>query len=171
MRVQQSLFPNEKSSFSCLINAKNNTFRVTKRNDRVDIYRNLHKPSMFTIRQRAGELAGKVSGYSQSILLSSPQLIVLESGRQRVLKERRKHVHAFVRGILCDAYTKPLPIPSDIGTRITYNPYRNNKFFDTLTDKNINHSILDFYILLQGTGAIILTKNDILTLKDKNILL
>lgn len=58
-------------------------------------------------------------------MLTGAKFIVSEAGRQRVLKEKRKNVHAFVIGELVDddgafgqdADGKDLPV------RVTYNPY------------------------------------------------
>ena len=67
--------------------------------------------------------------------IENAQYVVSEKGRQRVLKERRKNVHAFVRGTLL-SYHKALLYPElEIGSRyekaldvVSYNPFKGPKF-------------------------------------------
>lgn len=44
-----------------------------------------------------------VVGHASAVLLTGVRFIVRESGRQRVIREGRKNVHAFVEGELIDA--------------------------------------------------------------------
>jgi hypothetical protein len=62
-------------------------------NDKVDVYRNLNKGN-FSIRKR-----GKVLLVTDKILLRDVSFVVSEKGRQRVLRNKQKNVHAVVRGI------------------------------------------------------------------------
>jgi hypothetical protein len=41
---------------------------------------------------------GRIVGYAEAVILTDVEFRVRESGRQRVLRERRKNVHAFVVG-------------------------------------------------------------------------
>jgi hypothetical protein len=54
-----------------------------------------------------------------------PLFKVSEAGRQRVLREKRKNVHAFVEGIIGDPMN--LPDPADL-QRVSYNPYKAGTF-------------------------------------------
>jgi len=96
--------------------------------DTVEAYRNLHK-KCWSVRRK-----GKVVLHTDSICLTSVDFVVQEVGRQRVILEKRKNVHAFVRGQVSDlnaanefarSYDPPLSWAS-----ITYNPYFNGKFVD-----------------------------------------
>lgn len=95
----------------------------TIRPDRpVEVYRNLSFPAgpVYSIRQ-----GGKVVAHARTIYLKDATFVVHEAGRQRVLEERRKNVHAWIRGRL---------LPEWIGTRprtkVFYNPYEAGHFFD-----------------------------------------
>ena len=57
-----------------------------KKIKQVSVYRNLHKPGMFSIRQ-----SGKVIGWSTTILLEGNIAFhVNENGRLKVTRERKK---------------------------------------------------------------------------------
>jgi hypothetical protein len=96
---------------------------------KVEIYFNLHKKCL-SIRHR-----GKVIAHAESAHLNCVEFKVSEAGRQRVLRERRKNVHAVVRGQLV-SYTAPgsvtetwlAPWKRDLMQRVTYNPYKYSTF-------------------------------------------
>lgn len=94
---------------------------------RVEIYRNLTK-DCWSIRHR-----GKVVGHAKSVVIHNPEFVVSAAGRERVLRERRKNVHAVVRGELVsfDEATTLEPV-----TSVTYNPYYHEKF--TSDGRNID---------------------------------
>jgi len=78
---------------------------------RVSVYRNLHN-GLFSVWHQ-----GRVLAHVPEIHLKDVQFRVRESGRQKVLREKRKNVHAFVIGTV-DAQ------PSTTAqTPVTYNPY------------------------------------------------
>lgn len=91
---------------------------------RVEVYRNLRmKGRMYSVRQN-----GLVVGHTSRINLRNCCFVVNESGRQRVLKSRRKNVHAFVVGY-------PALITTDaelrrFGNQLPgkYNPYEAGHF-------------------------------------------
>ncbi len=64
------------------------------------------------------------------MLLCCPEFRVSEAGRQRVLKEQRKNVHAGVVGILSEDSDTGyfIDMAQRQGERITYNPYRFSTF-------------------------------------------
>ena len=90
---------------------------------RVQVYLNLHKTEddgtkWYSLRDKA---TGKVIAHADQVHLTQVKFIVSEAGRQRVLKERRKNVHAVVEGNLVDQnLTKHKPV--------RYNPYYNENF-------------------------------------------
>jgi len=88
---------------------------------KVRIYFNLHR-KLFTI-QRQTPKGWRVAGHAQDVCLAYPQFKVSEAGRQRVLREKRKNVHAFVEGYL----TLPTYGIDDL-QRISYNPYKCGSF-------------------------------------------
>lgn len=91
----------------------------------VKVYYNLRK-KMFSVQHK-----GRVVDHVNSIMLLNAKFKVSEAGRQRVLKEKRKNVHAFVCGEAMN-YSEPAPGES---REVTYNPYKYNTFVykDTLT--------------------------------------
>ena len=85
---------------------------------RVYVYFNLHK-KMWSIRQ-----SGKVVGHYHDLYLKDAKYLVSEAGRKRVLKEKKKNVHAGVSGFVVD---RDLPM-DQIYFPVTYNPYKNKTF-------------------------------------------
>lgn len=96
--------------------------RVLESNVPVEVYRNLHN-GMLSVRQR-----GLVVAHVHTIDLIDVTFKVNESGRQRVIRDKKKNVHAFVCGI-------PLSVnwPTGLNVqrawqRISYNPYMAGTF-------------------------------------------
>lgn len=78
---------------------------------RVKVYRNITKRCYSVMRD------GHVIAHVDSIVLKNVEFRVSEAGRQRVLKERRKNVHAFIVGQVS------MDEALDKGTPVRYNPY------------------------------------------------
>lgn len=92
----------------------------------VRTYYNLHK-QLLSIQAKVNGV-WKVVRYCQSITLTDVVFKVSESGRQRVLQQKRKNVHAYICGTLQeDADLSPQFEWMDL---ITYNPYKFEKFYD-----------------------------------------
>ena len=70
-------------------------------------------------------------GYIDMIRLDNAQFIVHEKTRQKVVAEKKKYVHAFVKGNWRSSWTlgKGHSRSSDVD-QVTYNPYK-NKYFKT----------------------------------------
>ena len=88
----------------------------------VNVYRNLHK-DCWSIRQ-----GGLVKAHADSVLLNDPEFVVLKKGRQRVLRERHKIVHAWLSGIL---HERPFSVhegETKTWHMITYDPYKYKSF-------------------------------------------
>jgi len=66
----------------------------------------------------------RVVGYCEEMRLNNARPVVSEKGRQRVLKERKKYVHAFIEGEWCDGWT--LTGQHEL---ISYNPYMFGAFY------------------------------------------
>lgn len=90
----------------------------------VDVYRNLHR-KCWSVRHR-----GIVRSHCEMVTLGNVTFRVSEAGRQRVLRERRKNVHAVVRGTLV-AFDGAL---GDGSLEVVYNPYKGDTFRYALTD-------------------------------------
>lgn len=87
---------------------------------KVFVYFNLHK-RVFSVKALEGKDKGKVIGHRTSLAIDSPVFKVSEAGRQRVVRERRKNVHAGVVGFLTSPYDWKQELVE--WTPVTYNPY------------------------------------------------
>ena len=65
---------------------------------RVQVYRNLNN-GLISIQDLS---TGLVLGHASAVDLQEANFIVREAGRQQVIREQRKNVHAFVRGKVID---------------------------------------------------------------------
>lgn len=96
---------------------------------KVFVYWNLHK-HVWSIKALSGYAKGKVIAHASGVTLSNVHGKVSEAGRQRVIREQRKNVHAGIVGMLdINRYDANISTPTDYddGTafgRITYNPYK-----------------------------------------------
>lgn len=86
----------------------------------VRVYKNLNN-GMMSIQQ-----GGKVIAYSKSVTLKNVSFKVNEGGRQRVIRERQKNVHAYACGFIVDF--EPLN-EQPIKSPISYNPYGDGFFY------------------------------------------
>ena len=105
--------------------------------DRVEIYRNLHNGT-HSVR-RDGKVVKHLQ-HSESIFLQDVKFAVQPAGREKVRREGKKNVHAFVRGtvIKADAYNFAETFKEKCNYVITYNPYHMEHF-----GTNINTSETD----------------------------
>ena len=90
----------------------------------IEVYRNLHK-KCWSVRQ-----GGKVKVHTSYICLQAAEFVVQPAGREKVLREQKKNVHAFVKGYLISARTinrlnKDIEWTMDA---VTYNPYKHPHF-------------------------------------------
>lgn len=95
----------------------------------VKVYFNLHK-KMFSIKDMK---TGLVVGHSDRVTLENCTFKVSEAGRQRVLKEKKKNVHAFVIGTL-ESLTgfEMATLINEFGMEPAhYNPYKTETFIDS----------------------------------------
>lgn len=87
------------------------------------IYRNLHK-DCFSVRHK-----GRVIAHLQNIIAGDVSFIVSQKGRERVLKEKKKYVHAYVAcRWFSDATQQIMKGIIDTKEEIKYNPYKNEHF-------------------------------------------
>lgn len=92
----------------------------------VRVYRNLlnHRISV----QAKIDKRWKVVGHVTELAIANVSFTIRESGRKRVLRDKRKNVHAWAEGILIGDRNIPRKIPIDIP--LLYNPYTMDKFLD-----------------------------------------
>jgi hypothetical protein len=108
---------------------------------RVFVYRNLRE-NLWSVKALDGEHKGRVVLHAAGVVLANASFKVSEVGRQRVLKEKQKNVHAGVVGFILAVdvvreryHTNVLRVgyPVDIHTYsksegVTYNPYAGSTF-------------------------------------------
>jgi hypothetical protein len=102
------------------------------------IYRNLHTGT-FSLKYK-----GKVILHPDCILLNKPEFKVSEKGRQRVLKEKRKNVHATVSGtsyLIGSKIEKIFKDNINELTEVIYDPYK----MDSFIIKDTNKKIAEYY--------------------------
>lgn len=90
---------------------------------KVFVYYNLHK-KCWSVKSLEGSTKGKVISHTDQIVLKDATFKVSQAGRNRVLKEQRKNVHAGVIGYTTTVYNA-LNIKE---IRVTYNPYKYDSF-------------------------------------------
>ena len=107
---------------------------------KVFVYFNLHRKCL-SIKALEGEYKGKVIGYADTIVLHSCIFKVSEAGRQRVLRERKKNVHAGVTGyisVMNDSHFAD--IVAAIGSPIKYNPYKYTSFVHDVNETPVREA-------------------------------
>jgi hypothetical protein len=96
---------------------------------KVQVYFNLHK-KVFSVKDKK---SGLVIAHVNNIYLEDVSFKVSKSGRERVLKEQRKNVHAVVEGtVICPIETLGMPMHG-----VTYNPYKYDSFVIKSNEKPV----------------------------------
>jgi len=88
---------------------------------RVEVYFNLHK-HQWSVRSAR---SGRVILHTDKVHIDKPTFVVRKAGRERVLREGKKNVHAFAVGT---GGTHKGVATSYDGRPVTYNPYKNDTF-------------------------------------------
>lgn len=109
---------------------------------KVFVYFNLHK-KRFSIKALEGSNKGLVIGHSNIVVLTDARGKVNEKGRLRVLRDRRKNVHAGIVGYLLEKTSTNCG-----GVQLTYNPYKMDSF-QTVNGDNF-----------KGAGSVIMSVVD-----------
>jgi hypothetical protein len=106
---------------------------------RVFVYFNLHR-KCFSIKALEGDRKGRVVAHSTTVLLEGCKFKVSEAGRQRVLREKRKNVHAGVTGtwINGDRVESHYEFLSMVGRQVSYNPYKYDSFVIKATEQSVD---------------------------------
>jgi len=109
----------------------------------VHVYWNIQK-KLWSIRHK-----GIVIEHSRAVTLSNCVFVVQQGGRDRVLKEKRKNVHAYVKGIPTydDIHFEAI----DHMIKISYDPYKCNHFYDV---KNGNKIVSADYAVFLAYGKV-----------------
>lgn len=84
---------------------------------KVRLYRNLHNGKI-SIKQ-----GSHVIGHTESACIRDARFLVSEKGRQKVLADKQKNVHAYIEGYWSDSLHE-----TEHGEKVWYNPYKTAHF-------------------------------------------
>lgn len=101
------------------------------------VYYNLHK-NLLSIQEKTPK-GWRVVRHESSVALRNVKFRVSEKGRQRVLRERKKNVHAFIEG---DLASSEEVISAD--TPVSYNPYKGPFFYSEKDDVKEAYAVIIF---------------------------
>ena len=110
---------------------------------KINVYRNLSPQyrgqRAWSIMANEGAQKGKVVDVVDGVIVKNVALVVREGGRQRVLRDKQKNVHAFVQGELVKTFPldtlkktadgNALAPGKGAFVRISYDPYHAGYFF------------------------------------------
>jgi hypothetical protein len=114
------------------------------------IYRNLTR-KMWSVKSNFSGKE-KVTGYAQEgFLYGNVTFRVSESGRQRVIREGKKYVHAYVSAKTLDQSADPRNNPETCWIRVSYNPKKNITFIHLDTGEAIQTAAA---VYLTATGQV-----------------
>lgn len=94
--------------------------------DTCRVYWNIHRKQWSV--QRKGPKGWRVALTTPALALAECSFSVSQAGRNRVLREKRKNVHAFVVGKLLASGSSP-SIEISGAQPVTYSPYRAGHFY------------------------------------------
>lgn len=111
---------------------------------RVFVYKNLHE-DCWSVKDMQ---SGRVVAHADRVELSDVDLKVSQSGRRRVLEEKRKNVHAGVVGTAEKIQLRAMPSQKFVfkGEEredvrpITYNPYKYESFVTKGDEQPVHHA-------------------------------
>ena len=112
---------------------------------RVEVYWNLRK-GCYSVRDCK---TGRVVEHTNSLWIRNALFVVRQAGREKVLRDKQKNVHAFVRGELGHGTLKNVTFsgfPDEDKREATYNPYKYSTFVDKKTEKvlyNARYAMLE----------------------------
>lgn len=103
---------------------------------RVEAYWNLHK-QVISFRESGGRVQ-----HAESLQLRNVRFAVQPAGREKVLREQRKNVHAFVRGEVVSIGQDCAGLGAPV--LVTYNPYKYDSFVIAETGEPIHEARVVF---------------------------
>jgi hypothetical protein len=101
------------------------------------IYRNLHKDCFSVLKWNPDKKGYRLFKHVKELRADAVRFKVHESGRQRVLRDRQKNVHAY---ILCRAFEVLNDRPTEGLTEVYYNPYATDSFVIKDRDEAIHEA-------------------------------
>jgi len=111
--------------------------------DKVEIYRNLHNGT-FSVR-RDGKVVRHIENF-EILRLTDAKFAVQPAGRAKVIREKKKNVHAFIRGTVDKegVWTLGEAPPHEI-FEVSYNPYKSDMFQKDLASLNNFQRFIPIY--------------------------
>ena len=116
---------------------------------KVFAYRNLHR-QCWSVKALEGPLKGRVIYHANDLTLAWCDFKVSQAGRQRVLREQKKNVHAGVVGYLTDC-GEIATDGIDLDVPITYNPYKYDSFVDARCEVPVSSAL---FVNLNSKGKL-----------------
>jgi len=124
---------------------------------RFKIYRNLHKQT-FSIQGFVPDKKGyRVTERANTMLLNDVKFKVMETGRQKVLQEKRKNVHAFITPLTYNVLQNGKTLDEMKGLmkfktarEIYYNPYKFNSFVYKDTEESLEGKSLKEVLMINN---------------------
>ena len=116
---------------------------------KVFAYRNLHR-QCWSVKALEGPLKGRVIYHANDLTLGWCDFKVSQAGRQRVLREQKKNVHAGVVGYLTDC-GEIATDGIDLDVPITYNPYKYDSFVDARCEVPVSSAL---FVNLNSKGKL-----------------
>jgi len=98
----------------------------------IRVYYNLHK-KLFSVQEKVNG-SWKVVEHTNEIFIRNATFKVSEAGRQRVLKKKKKNVHAFIIGERFPFIPKSFVYRDEV----SYNPYKGPNFMITKEEKPLD---------------------------------
>lgn len=117
---------------------------------KVFVYFNLHK-KCFSLKALEGPDKGRVIMHATYVKLRDCTFKVSEAGRQRVLREKKKNVHAGCVGTVLSAGTIMQEVP-EAYSKVQYNPYK-AAYFVTAEDHQPVHTAHLAFLQVQEQKA------------------
>jgi hypothetical protein len=101
---------------------------MNNQNDRFRIYRNLTKGCFSVLKYSKDKKGFRLHEHVDEFVAIDVSFKINESGRQRVIRDKQKNVHAFAE---CSKYLKNIGLNGiDKLKEISYNPYIKAQFYD-----------------------------------------
>lgn len=103
---------------------------------KVRVYRNLHQEGSNGEPAYSIQQDGKVLGYAQECWIQDAKFIIQKAGQERVRREKKKYVHAFVDGFLTSPKNNYLPFTAK------YDPYTDDTFVDVFDGEPVYEAMI-----------------------------
>jgi len=109
---------------------------ITVNSELFDLHVNLNTGGLSVLGTKK-PYYGKVVKHCDTARVYNPTLRVRQGGNARAVKEKRRNVHAFVRGVADTAANVEAELKSSRYRVIRYNPFMHDYFFDAENEKKV----------------------------------